>query len=307
MTNDIKVLNGLTAISPTITIWSGKRKMLATDYGVNTDELPPSEIMDLGTKKLCPPEKMRVFLTLKARCIALLDRHGIRFIASSWLVPKEMVKDITADLEGLKQEFLTEKTAFLASYDATVQDWIARHPQWAEMLARAVPSADYVSSKLSFDWKTFRFSMARDSNIADDVTHLADSVFTNIARQAAEAYRNIFADKEQSTRRALGPLKAMESKLAGLAFLEPRVGHAAGLIHTALEELPSKGVIQGQELSKLLGLVCLLKSPEALEELTGRMAEGQNVKTLLGRLHAPEPVTMPISGASARIESQGLW
>lgn len=175
------------------------------------------------------------------------------------------------------------------------------------MLARAVPSADYVSSKLSFDWKTFRFSMARDSNIADDVTHLADSVFTNIARQAAEAYRNIFADKEQITRRALGSLKAMESKLAGLAFLEPRVGHAAGLIHTALEELPSKGVIQGQELSKLLGLVCLLKSPEALEELTGRMAEGQNVKTLLGRLHAPEPVTMPISGASARIESQGLW
>ena len=62
-----------------------------------------------------------------------------------------------------------------------------------------------------------------------------------------------------------------------------------------------------QELSKLLGLVCLLKSPEALEDFTGRMTEGQNVKVLLGRLRAPEPVTMPISGASTRIESQGLW
>lgn len=105
------------------------------------------------------------------------------------------------------------------------------------MLARTVASADYVSSKLSFGWKSFRFSMARDSNIADDVTHLADSVFTDIARQAADAYRNIFADKEQITRRALGPLKAMESKLAGLAFLEPRVGHAAGLIHIEDEGL----------------------------------------------------------------------
>lgn len=307
MTNDIKVLNGLTAISPAITIWSGKRKMLATDYGVDTNELPPSEIMDLGTKKLCPPEKMRVFLTLKARCTALLDRHGIRFIASSWLVPRDMVKSITGGLEGLKREFMSEKATFLASYDATVREWIAKHPQWAGMLSRAVPSADYVSSKLSFDWKSFRFSMTKDSNIADDVTHLADSVFTDIARQAAEAHRNIFADREQITRRALSPLKVMETKLAGLAFIEPRVGHAAELIRTELEELPARGVIHGRELSRLLALVCLLKNPEALEDFTSRMTEGQNVKTLLAGLHAPEPVSVPVPGSPARIESQGVW
>jgi len=312
MTNDIKVLNGLVAISPDITIWSGKRKMQAEDFGINKNELPPAEISDLGAKKLCPPEKMRIFLALKARCVTLLDRHGIKFIASSWLVPKDKVKDITEELERLKLEFQQEKAAFLTDYASIIKEWIARHPQWETMLANSVPSVDYVSSKLLFGWKSFRFSLAKDSNIAEDVKRLADSVFTDIARQASEAYRDVFADRTQLTQRSLGPLRVMETKLTGLQFIEPRVAQAAQLIRTALDEAPDKGPIQGADLSRLLGLVCLLRDAEALEDYTTRMVEGQSASGLLAGLATPitmeESVpSMPMIRQSAVIASQGLW
>lgn len=311
MTNDIKVLNGLVAISPDITIWSGKRKMQAEDFGINKNELPPAEISDLGAKKLCPPERMRIFLALKARCVTLLDRHGIKFITSSWLVPK----DIVDELETIKLEFQKEKALFLADYSAIVQDWIARHPQWETMLASSVPSVDYVSSKLLFGWKSFRFSIAKDSNIAGDVAKLADSVFADIARQASEAYRDVFADRTQLTQRSLGPLRVMETKIAGLQFIEPRVAQAAQLIRTALDEAPDKGSIQGSDLSRLLGLVCLLRDAEALEDYTTRMMDGQSASGLLAGLAAPIAVpdsvpAMPIGPVmrqSAVIASQGLW
>ena len=315
MTNDIKVLNGLVAISPDITIWSGKRKMQAEDFGINKNELPPAEISDLGAKKLCPPERMRIFLALKARCVTLLDRHGIKFIASSWLVPKDKVKDITEELERIKLEFQQEKATFLADYASIIKEWIARHPQWETMLANSVPSVDYVSSKLLFGWKSFRFSIAKDSNIAEDVAKLADSVFADIARQAAEAYRDVFADRTQLTQRSLGPLRVMETKLSGLQFIEPRVAQAAQLIRTALDEAPDKGPIQGADLSRLLGLVCLLRDAEAVEDYTTRMMDGQSASGLLAGLAAPVAVSesvpaMPIGVTmrqSAVIASQGLW
>ena len=228
---------------------------------------------------------------------------------------QDKVKDIVDELETIKLEFQKEKALFLADYSAIVQDWIARHPQWETMLANSVPSVDYVSSKLLFGWKSFRFSIAKDSNIAEDVAKLADSVFADIARQASEAYRDVFADRTQLTQRSLGPLRVMETKLSGLQFIEPRVAQAAQLIRTALDEAPDKGPIQGADLSRLLGLVCLLRDAEALEDYTTRMMDGQSASGLLAGLAAPIAVAdsapaLPIGSGmrqSAVIASQGLW
>ena len=98
--------------------------MQAEDFGINKNELPPAEISDLGAKKLCPPEKMRIFLALKARCVTLLDRHGIKFIASSWLVPKDKVKDITEELERI---FGRTPLALPDNFEAVLQLWQDKH------------------------------------------------------------------------------------------------------------------------------------------------------------------------------------
>lgn len=157
--------------------------------------------------------------------------------------------------------------------------------------------------------------MSRESNIADDVAHLASSIFTDIARQASEAYRDVFEGRLQITQKSLGPLRTLEGKLQGLAFVEPRVAHAASLIHAALESLPAKGPIDGDELSRILGLVCLLREPDALEDYTTRMMSGQSAAGLLSSLFVPlaVPQDAPLLPSvlpaiqPTHIASQGLW
>lgn len=75
---DITVLKQLTALRLDVNIWSARKKLTPADFG--TLDLPPEKLASLGSKKVCNPEDLRVFATLKARAISLLDRHGIRFL-----------------------------------------------------------------------------------------------------------------------------------------------------------------------------------------------------------------------------------
>jgi hypothetical protein len=78
MSTDITVLKQLTAIRLDVNIWSARKKLTPADFG--TSNLPPESIASLGSKKVCNPEDLRVFGALKARAVALLDRHGVRFL-----------------------------------------------------------------------------------------------------------------------------------------------------------------------------------------------------------------------------------
>ena len=72
------------------------------------------------------------------------------------------------------------------------------------------------------------------------------------------------------------------------------------------------GPIQGADLSRLLGLVCLLRDAEALEDYTTRMMDGQSTSGLLAGLATPITMeefvpSIPMMRQSAVIASQGLW
>ena len=90
-TTDITALKQLTAIRLDVNIWSARRKLTATDLA--TPDLPPESLASLGSKKVCNPEDLRVFATLKARAIALLDRHGVRFLGG-WVIPEAATRSV---------------------------------------------------------------------------------------------------------------------------------------------------------------------------------------------------------------------
>lgn len=70
---DINVLDQLLVVNLDAHIWSASRKLLPEDLG-NT-ELPPDELASLGSKKICNPEEMNIFKTLKVPSPVLSARH----------------------------------------------------------------------------------------------------------------------------------------------------------------------------------------------------------------------------------------
>lgn len=296
---DITVLDRLLVVNLDVHIWSARKKLLPLDLG-NAD-LPPEELASLGSKRVCDPEDLKTFGTLKARAISILERVGIRFLGG-WAIPEEKLDEITSGLASIRDEFNSAKDAFLKRYNSSVQDWINKHPGWQEIIANSIVGEDYVRSRLDFRWQTFRIeapqtdnSKIENDNLTEDIQNLGCTLYDEISKSATETWHKCYEGKTEVTRKALSPLKTMYDKLMGLTFVEPRVCSIASLIKTALDNIPQRGPIAGATLLMLQGLISLLKNPQEI------VAHGQ--KILEG--NRPEDVLAVLTGSASNLPILG--
>ena len=318
---DIKVLDHLSVVHLDVHIWSARRKLLPLD--LKGPDLPPQNLASLGSKRICNPDDLKRFTTLKARAVTLLEQHGVRFIGG-WAIPESSMEAITNELISIRDEFNDAKEEFLQIYDQSVQNWISKHPDWAEIIANSVASKDYVRSRLDFRWQMFRVASPETDtqvdNFVEDIGNLGATLFDEVARTAKDIWHRCYAGKTEITRKALSPLKALHRKLVGLSFVEPHVAPTADLIHTAFENIPKRGPINGGVLLMLQGLVSLLSNPAILAEHGQKILEGsQNPQDILQALiigtvpvddEEQDTFDEPDFGDTAMppaLESHGLW
>lgn len=294
---DLTVLDRLMVVNLCIHIWSARKKLDPVDLG--NANLPPEDLASLGSKKICDPAALRVFGTLKARAVNLLDRIGVRFLGG-WAIPESRIDEVAEGLAAIRDEFGKEKEAFLDRYDRSIQDWMAKHPQWSGIIAGSIVGESYVRSKMSFRWQIFKVQMpAEDKPALDglhsDISGLGTTLFGEVAKAATETWHRCYAGKTEITRKALSPLKTIHDKLLGLSFVEPRVQPVAELLSTAFASIPKRGAIKDSTLIMLQGVVSLLRNPDALLEHGQMILEGnkQASDILGGFLHnAPGAVNI---------------
>jgi hypothetical protein len=283
---DIKVLDKILALHLEVNIWTARKKLSPEDFDGAT--LPPDDLASLGSKRICDPEDLRVFGTLKARAVSLLDRQGVRFLGG-WAIPENQADAIVTELEQILHDFNAAKDDFLARYDESVREWIAKHPGWEQIIFDSTVSADYVRSRMGFLWRLYRIVPPDPADpvmvgIKDEVEGLGQTLFGEVSKAASEAWHKCFAGKTEITRKALSPLRTIHQKLSGLSFVEPRVSPVADLIHTAFEHLPKRGRIEGANLIMLQGLVSLLRDVDALIEHGQKIMDGTTSKDVLAIL-----------------------
>lgn len=283
---EITVLDRLAVVNLDVHIWSASRKLKPIDLG--NANLPPEELASLGSKRVCNPEELVIFKTLKARATALLERTGIRFLGG-WAVPEEKLEEIDTGLAVIRDDFNGAKDAFLTRYEESVQDWIDKHTGWEKIIATSIVSEDYVRSRIGFRWQMYRVALPMantelQDNLESDVCNLGATLYEEIAKSAAETWKNCYEGKVEVTRKALSPLKTMRDKLMGLSFIEPRVTSIASLISTALDSIPPRGPITGPTLLMLQGLVALLRTPQDIVEHGQKILEGQTAEKVLASI-----------------------
>lgn len=303
--SDIRILDNLLALNLDISLWSARRKMTPEDLG--GAELPPEDLASLGSKRIADPESLRIFGTLKARAFNYLDRHGVRFM-SGWAIPEDKAGDIVEELIRIREEFLKAKAAFLADYDQSLEAWIAKHKQWAGIIRNSVVGSDYVRARMDFRWQLYKVApldvhenqtAVTEAGLAEEVTGLGGTLFSEVARSAEEIWRRVYEGKTEVTHKALSPLRTLHGKLTGLSFVEPHVAPVAEIIEAALKRLPAKGNITGPDLLMLQGLVCLLRDNDSLVLHAQKLIEGYGPATVLDALLAG-------AGSATSGESSGV-
>ncbi len=262
----IKTLEKLVICHIDCSIWSGRKKLRPEDLRLpNGSALPPKDVASLGSKKICDPEALAQFERLKKEAHRLCEQVGVRFLGG-YAIPEERIDPIIKELERISIAFGQTKTDFLSRYDQVTHDWIARHPNFAEAIRRAITPVGDVAHRLGFDFAVYRMQPADQSGRLDDkVKGIGERLFYEVARDANELFERSIANKGQISQRALNPLRRLRDKLDGLAFLDYRVQPMVNALDQVLAKTPKSGPVIGALYHELLALIVILSDPNKIK------------------------------------------
>ena len=270
------ILDQMVLVKVDATIYGARKKLKVEDLMlVDGSKLPPEDLASLGSKRLLDPDQLSVFNRLKKEAERICLRIGTRFLGG-YAIPCSAAPEIIAELERIALDFAVAKTEFLAGYDAAVTDWVTRHPEFADIIEKAVDSVEFVSTRFSFDYLVVTVGLPEALPVEDiirlesKIGSLSEQMFYEIAVDASQFIEQSLIGKDQVTRSAVRPIKRMRDKLDGLGFLDYRVAPVVSTIDDLLMRIPTKGAIEGPILQEILATAMLL----ADSDKTRRHGEG---------------------------------
>jgi len=253
-------------------LWSGARRLRPEDLkNLSADQIPPATLASLGSKKLCNPEDLAPGQRLKRQAERACELQGFRFLGH-FAVPEPRLDAVVPELDAAVQGFQDWRADFLARYESLIDGWASQHPGWEDIIRRAVEPAGVVGAKLTAGYQIFRIAPPHadpdhpaNAGLAVKADSLGDRLLESVAQEAQDLWRNSLEGRDEVTQRALSPVRTLRDKLAGWALVDPAMHPLVGRIDACLAALPQKGILRGNDLNALTGLVFLLSDPARMK------------------------------------------
>ena len=254
----ITIAEKMALIVLTVSQWSGRKKLRADDLELTDSEVPSEELVSLGSKRICNPDALRVFGTLKGQADRACLKVGTRFLGG-YLIPNDQLAALSGELDLLKTEYEVETQHFLTGYDREIEDWILRHPEWERQLRTAVDPAAKIGTKFSFRYRPLIIQPAEGQHeaLVEDVAEIATSVFHEIAQIAVTLEKSLIG-KDAMSQHALRTFRRVQQKLDILSFVDPRIGPILDQVERFLRQVPPSGPVTGSMFQEGFGLWMLL-------------------------------------------------
>ncbi len=251
-----RITDQITLVVLAVNIWSGRKKLRPEDLKLGT-EIPPEELVSLGSKRVCNPEDLKVFHRIEKGAERACLQVGTRFLGG-FAVPHCQADELAEKLQELKNAFGQETTEFLADYDRALEAWIATLPAWEEPIRRAIEPANVVGGRLRFGYQLIQIAPAdKPGTLEEEVQTLGDGIFAEVGQMARELEES-FEGKEKLHRRALGTFRRIREKLACLSFVDIRIQPVVDTLDGWFSRLPGDGPIEGPIFNEGMGLALLL-------------------------------------------------
>ena len=293
------ITDQLTLVMLSISIWSGRKKLKAEDLHLSDGEIPPEELVSLGSKRVCDPEPLKAFHRIKQSAERACLRVGTRFLGG-YAVPHAHAEALAEALALLKTEFDQETGSFLADYDQALEAWISSLPEWEEPIRRAIEPANVVGARLRFGYQLVEIKPAEQSGtLVEDVQGLGTGIFAEVSQMARDL-EGSFEGKDKLHRRALGTFGRIREKLACLSFIDGRIQPVVDTIDDWVSRLPLTGPIAGAIFNEGMGLALLLSDAERM----ARHGAGQLALQQGQPSEEPEPEPEPESTPRVDFEAE---
>jgi hypothetical protein len=286
---DFTVLDRLVAVHLDVRIWSGRKKLTAEDLSLGA-EVPPEDLVSLGSKRICDPEAIRVFHRLKHQAERLCLAGGVRFLGG-FAIPEERAEAVAAGLDTLGEAFVAARRAFVADYGQVIEAWIARHPEWEAAIRRAVEPATRVAGRFDFRYQLIRVAPAPVSgDLEAAVEGLGDTLFAEVA-EIARSLGESFVGKDALSQRALATFRRIREKLGCLAFVDYRVQPVLETVEDWLARVPRSGPVTGALFNEGFGLMLLVSDAERMGAHGAGLLALHELIPAVAAPPAPEPAT----------------
>jgi len=257
----VKILEAMIFVLPDFTTWTGQAKLRTKDIKLGDGgELPPADLASLGSKVICPPEKLRPFKTLKQQNRRALLDHGLKLLGG-YAIPITKIDTIKERLAQDKLDFDCIKSDFLAEYDNTIIEFIQDNILYEDLIRDALLTRDEVEKRFDFQPRFFEVHLPTDSDgavtLSDHVAELGDNLMSDVIRRANECL-SAFLGKKQVDKKTKSSLVKTRSKVDGLSFLDGNLVKIVDLIDQALThfEAESGRYLKGTPLLQVMS--CLL-------------------------------------------------
>lgn len=222
------ILTSSTMLNLDISIWTGKAKLRRTE--VDASALPPEELVTLGSKKIFDPAKLKRFHGIKSNAFAACNRYGVKCMGG-WLVDNAYIQELADKLSAQRVQWDDEVRKFLATYQMECDDWLNQNPQWANILANALPRQSEIARKFNFGWQVFNIVPAPTDTNGDQTEDELAVVPTRAIEKMAKEIEEVLEIYAPGKAFKAGPLRRLASMARSLSFSSPEVDKLSELLN----------------------------------------------------------------------------
>lgn len=270
MTNQApSVLNDIVAVQLQVSQWTGRKKLADTDLSLN-GEVPPKEIINLGSKHTTDPDALKVFNTIKRRMERACLTVGIPFLGG-FAVPSDKADKLAQLLTKEVGQYQREKLAYLQKHEHIQTDWIKKFPQYETILIKALTPASDVEKRINANFSMFKVQSAQssvsvDAGLSNQVDSLGETLDNDILKSSNKLLDSL-TGAIQVNQTNVASLRKLREKVEGLAFLNGRFTKLVEKIKLVEKDMPLTGKLSSDEVDKLSGLLYRMSDENKLQAL----------------------------------------
>jgi len=310
-----EILSQLVCVRLEAHFCSGKARLRIEDLdGVAKSQVPPKELASLGSKWVIDKSEIQVFRTIVDRADDLCRRYATRFMDVLYAFNEETLKTILPQIDDCISEFNAARDALANRVHLAQEDWKQKNPDWEHIINQSTLTRDDVLKRFSFTRYIVRVGAVEgdlEHGVDEACNALATNLFREIADKAESVYEESFEGRDRVTQRALRGIRASEEKLRSLTFIDPRIRPVLNRIKTSLDALPSAGVIEGNDLNAVMGLLQLMMDSDRMmsfgEKALSSRDEDEDVDTSHTQDQVPLVLPEPVAPQGASTELQGYF
>lgn len=264
----MQIIDKLVIVHPSVNIWGGRKKLESSELGQDLNL--PTELINLGSKRVVSKESLRPFETLKKKLHRTIAKYGVQLIGG-YAVAEDRVDPLIEEIKKLEDEFAQLKSEFIVNFDQHVKEQTENYPGWAETLqAAATEIQPTLPDKFGFSFRAYKIVPPKDMEEGDlpgglNQNFVTDDEFvmqatSEVAARADEIIVRL-SGHEELKQISLKAIRSLREKLINLSSLDRKLfGGAVAVIDRTLGEMPASGPITGRERKLVTSLLILLRS-----------------------------------------------